>query len=68
MRELRVDPIQCQGRGLCAAAAPALVSLDEWGYPLLADGTREPITSADERAAKRAVRACPRLALALSPR
>jgi ferredoxin len=30
---LRVDFIACDGRKLCAAALPELISLDDWGSP-----------------------------------
>jgi ferredoxin len=60
--ELAVDRIRCDGRGLCAELLPELVRLDDWGYPIVAPG------SVPEHAlghAKRAVAACPVLALAL---
>lgn len=60
---LRVNPIDCQGHGLCAELLPELISLDEWGYPLLAETEIPP---ALERAARRAVTDCPTLALGLS--
>ena len=31
---LRVDPIACDGRGLCAEALPELITLDDWGFPI----------------------------------
>jgi ferredoxin len=62
-QRLRVNPIDCQGHALCAELLPELISLDEWGYPLLADAEVPP---ALERAARRAVTDCPALALALS--
>jgi ferredoxin len=62
-RRLRVNPIDCQGHGLCAELLPELISLDEWGYPLLPGADVPP---ALERAARRAVTDCPALALALS--
>ncbi len=58
---LRVDPIACTGHGLCADLAPELVQLDEWGYPILADD----VPPALAVHARRAVRACPTLALKL---
>jgi len=59
---LRLDPIACDARGLCAALIPERVSLDEWGYPLI-DPT--PLTPSLARHARRAVAACPTLALRL---
>jgi ferredoxin len=61
---LRVNPIACTGRGSCAELLPELVTLDEWGYPLLAGGAVPPELA---RRARRAVRDCPALALLLTP-
>ncbi len=61
--ELKVDWPSCRARGLCAELLPEVVSLDEWGYPLVT-GT-VPRSSLAE--AREAVRACPRLALRLVP-
>ncbi|MDR0342615.1 MAG: ferredoxin [Nocardiopsaceae bacterium] len=61
-RKLRVDPIACAGHGVCAELLPELISLDEWGYPILADG---PVPQRLERLARRAVTDCPALALRL---
>jgi len=58
---LRVNPILCDGHGLCAELFPERVALDDWGYPIIDD---RPISSKDERHARRAVDACPTLALA----
>ncbi len=60
---LRVDPIMCDGYGHCAELAPELVTLDEWGYPILGD---RPFSGADRevaRSAHLAIRGCPRQAL-----
>ncbi len=59
---LRVDPIGCVGHGLCAELAPELVTLDEWGYPILAAG---PVPAELRPHVRRAVAACPALALRL---
>lgn len=65
---LHIDWTRCDGRGLCAELLPKLLGRDDWGYPLVRDGTREPeITARDTRYAKAAVRRCPRLALSLIP-
>jgi ferredoxin len=57
-----VDPIACEAHGLCAELLPEAISLDDWGYPVIAAGelpkTLEPL-------ARRAVNACPTLALRL---
>jgi len=62
---LRLNPVACAGHGACAELLPELIGLDEWGYPLVADGE---IPAALERPARRAVAACPALALRLTSR
>ena len=59
---LRINPIACEAHGLCAELFPERVSLDDWGYPIV-DPT--PIPPSLEKHAKRAVAACPVLALLL---
>jgi ferredoxin len=60
--ELHLDPIKCMGHGLCAELLPELIELDEWGYPIISGREVAP----DElRDARRAVTACPALALRL---
>jgi ferredoxin len=59
---LRVDPIACTGHGLCAEHFPEGIVLDDWGYPILADAAVPDDALAH---ARRAVAACPALALAL---
>lgn len=61
---LRVDPIACDGRGLCAEVLPELITLDDWGYPIIADGEVPPRLMAG---AEEAIRLCPLLALRLWP-
>jgi ferredoxin len=61
--QLRVNPIQCSGHGACAELLPELVTLDEWGYPIV---TPAPVPPDLERDARRAVTACPALALRLT--
>ena len=34
-RHLVVNPIACDGHGLCAELLPELVRLDDWGYPMI---------------------------------
>jgi ferredoxin len=60
---MRVDPIGCRAHGLCEELLPELVSLDEWGYPMLAD---RPVPPELATHARRAVAACPVQALRLS--
>ncbi len=62
--KLRVNPIACSGHGLCAELLPELISLDEWGYPVIADQAVPPGLASQ---ARRAVTDCPALALRLVP-
>jgi len=59
---LRVNPINCTGHGVCAELLPELIVADEWGYPFI---DPRPVPVALERDARRAVSACPALALRL---
>jgi ferredoxin len=59
---LRVNPIACTAHGLCAELFPERVTLDDWGYPII---DPRPIPAGLEGHARRAVGACPALALAL---
>ena len=59
---LVVDPIACEGHGQCAELLPELIDLDDWGYPII-DDRDVPVVL--EALARRAVRACPTLALRL---
>lgn len=62
-RRLIVNPIQCEGFGYCAEIVPELISLDDWGFPIVDTNPIE----ADEilNVARKAVATCPRLALLL---
>ena len=60
---LKVNPIACTGHGVCAELLPELIAADEWGYPLI---DPSPVPAALERDARRAVNACPALALKLA--
>jgi ferredoxin len=62
VKRLRVDPIACDGHGLCAELFPERVFLDDWGYPIV---DPEPIPGSLEPHARRAVASCPVLALRL---
>jgi ferredoxin len=61
---LRVDPIACDGHGLCAELFPERVTLDDWGFPVIAP---EAVPAALEPRARRAERECPTCALRLVP-
>jgi ferredoxin len=60
---LRLDPTACTGHGLCADLLAERIELDEWGFPIIL-GDVPPGLAAH---ARRAVRACPTLALELQP-
>ena len=60
---LRVNPIACSGHGLCAELLPELITLDEWGYPVIAD---QPVPPRLAKDARRAMGDCPALALRLA--
>jgi ferredoxin len=57
-----VDPIACDGHGLCAEILPEWIGLDDWGYPVI---PREPLPPHLRSLAERAIKACPTLALRL---
>jgi ferredoxin len=59
---LVVNPITCDGYGICHELFPERIGLDDWGFPIISDA---PIDPEDARHAKRVVSACPRLALRL---
>jgi ferredoxin len=61
---LRVDWPACKARGLCAELLPEVVTLDEWGYPIVDSEVDDALLGH----ARDAVRMCPRLALRLVPR
>ena len=60
--QLVVDPIACDGAGVCAELLPEMIALDPWGYPMI-DGGEVPRDLVD--LARRASASCPRLALTL---
>ena len=57
---LVLDPIACDGHGLCAEVFPEGITLDDWGYPILREGD---VPRQLEQHARRAASACPVLAL-----
>jgi ferredoxin len=58
---LAVDMIKCDGHGICAWLFPDRIRLDDWGYALVDPAPLE--THGQRRAARAAIRACPRQAL-----
>ncbi|MBV8980758.1 MAG: ferredoxin [Acidimicrobiia bacterium] len=61
-QRLRLDPIACDGHGVCAELFPERISLDDWGYPIVDDS---PVDDGLLPHAKRAVEQCPVIALRL---
>jgi ferredoxin len=59
---LRVNPIACKGHGLCAELFPEGIQLDDWGYPIISPTL---LTAELLPYARRAVQACPTVALIL---
>jgi ferredoxin len=62
---LRVNPIRCTAHGMCAELLPERITLDDWGYPLVADPD---VPDHLLEHARRAATACPTLALLLERR
>ncbi len=62
---LRVNPIMCEAHGMCAELLGEVITLDPWGYPILASG---PVPRELVDHARRAVDSCPTLALILDQR
>lgn len=60
--KLGIDRIKCDGHALCAELLPELISLDDWGYPII---TGDPIPAYLMPHAQRAVEGCPVLALTM---
>ena len=61
VKRLRVNPILCTGYSYCAEIVPELITVDDWGYPIVS--RREIDSERLLRLAQRAVATCPRLAL-----
>ena len=59
---IKVNPVACEAYGYCAELLPELVSLDEWGYPIV-DG--RPVPAHLVGLARRAAKECPRRAFVL---
>jgi ferredoxin len=59
---ISIDPVLCDAYGYCAELLPEVISLDEWGYPIIDGG---PLPTEFVAVARRAVRDCPRRAIAL---
>jgi ferredoxin len=62
---LTVNPITCDGRGLCAELLPEWIELDDWGFPIVRE---QPDAEVSEQTVRRSIAACPTLALRLQPK
>jgi ferredoxin len=60
---LAIDWTRCDGHGLCHALLPERIDLDEWGFPIVRNTV---VDAAGEDDTRRAVAACPALALYLN--
>jgi len=63
--ELQIDWTRCDGHGLCTELLPDRISLDEWGFPIV---HARQVRPTDTVSVRRAVSACPALALRLTTR
>ena len=61
--QLQVDRIRCDGHGVCAELLPEMITLDDWGFPILKTAVIPPRLTTH---ARQAVAACPVLALRLA--
>ena len=59
---LRVDWPACKAHGVCAEILPEVVSLDQWGFPIVSGAVTDDVLEM----ARAAVKACPTLALRLT--
>ncbi|MEO5724787.1 MAG: ferredoxin [Ilumatobacteraceae bacterium] len=59
---MKLDPIACDGRGICAELFPERIELDDWGFPIIDPA---PIGNHLMKHARRCVSSCPMLALRL---
>jgi ferredoxin len=62
--QLLVNPVACDGIGMCTQLAPDVVATDSWGFPVVPN---RDLSEREVRQAKRAVAGCPKRALLLVP-
>jgi ferredoxin len=62
-RRLRVNPTLCEAVGYCAEIVPELITLDDWGFPIVNSRVIDTETLLNH--ARRAIVTCPRVALLL---
>jgi ferredoxin len=56
---IKLDRTMCDGFGICAERAPAVFSLDEWGYASLASEQAADVPPEGEGPVRRALLDCP---------
>jgi ferredoxin len=59
---LTVDPIACDGHGICAELLPEHITVDDWGFPVIAAGA---VPEEHLAHVRRAITHCPTLAVRL---
>jgi ferredoxin len=59
---ITIDPVACDAYGYCAELIPEVITLDEWGYPIVED---TPLSPELMSLARRAVRDCPKRAITI---
>jgi ferredoxin len=60
---VEIDRTVCDAYGTCAELLPELITLDEWGYPIIAPGNVPELLMSH---ARQAVESCPIVALRLA--
>jgi ferredoxin len=60
--ELLVNPVACDGIGMCTQLAPDVVTTDSWGFPVVLRGA---LSDEEISQAERAAVGCPKRALLL---
>lgn len=60
--KLALNPLLCNGHGICTLVAKDLIALDRWGYPAV---LVDELAQGEVGTARRAVRSCPARALSL---
>lgn len=61
--KVHVDPVKCDGFGLCNKILPEVFPLDEWGYAYTKDDNE--VSSGQEDKTREAVHKCPVAAIVI---
>ena len=59
-----MNPVACDGIGMCTQLAPDVVTTDTWGFPVAPD---RDLSEREVKQTTRAVAGCPKRALLLVP-